>query len=177
MPASRLKPLALPATLAACVLLASCGGSSPTSVSNAAAKEQAKEHSVETKFQEFARCLREHGINAEAITHPGGGHGLKIEVGPGGEGAMQAAEKVCARYKPKEGPKGTEPPQVRAEHEEQTRRFAKCMREHGIPVEAAPNGGIFIKANPGSGISPESPTFKAAQRACRKLLPGGGPPE
>jgi hypothetical protein len=177
-PSSRLRPLAVavPAALAACVLLAACGGSGTPSASNAAAKEQSDARSAESKFQDFARCLREHGIHAEALSRPGGGHGIKVGVGSGdgGPAAMEAAEKACARYRPKEAQKGNEPPQVRVEHEEQTRRFAKCMREHGIPMEAGASGGIFFKGQPGTGLSPESAGFQAAQRTCQKLLPGGG---
>jgi hypothetical protein len=53
-------------------------------------------------------------------------------------------------------------------------RFAECMRSHGVPSFPDPSGqGIHI--GPGSGIDPSSPAFKAAQSACGKLLPGGGP--
>ncbi|HEV2982679.1 MAG TPA: hypothetical protein VGX51_14715 [Solirubrobacteraceae bacterium] len=174
---SRLKPLAatVPAALAACVLLAACGGSGSPSASNAAAKEQSDERTAESRFEQFARCLREHGINAEALSRPGGGHGIKVKVERGGPGAMEAAEKACARYRPERASKGNEPPAVKAEHEEQTRRFAKCMREHGIPMQAGPSGGVFFKGTPGGASSPESPAFQAAQRTCQKLLPGGGP--
>lgn len=52
--------------------------------------------------------------------------------------------------------------------------FARCMRSHGVPNLPDPTGGgIHIPA--GSGIDPFSPVFKAAQAACAKLLPGGGP--
>jgi hypothetical protein len=61
-------------------------------------------------------------------------------------------------------------------------KFAKCMREHGIKVEASTQGGgvsIRIHAHPGSegAANPESPAFQAAQHSCQKLLPskGGGP--
>jgi hypothetical protein len=47
------------------------------------------------------------------------------------------------------------------------------MRSHGVPSFPDPSGrGIHI--GPGSGIDPSSPAFKAAQSACRRLLPGGG---
>jgi hypothetical protein len=53
-------------------------------------------------------------------------------------------------------------------------RFSECMRSHGVPSFPDPSGqGIHI--GPGSGINPSSPAFRAAQSACRKLLPGGGP--
>ena len=166
--------LAVLAPLLAGVLLAACGGSGSSSVSSAAAKEQSKEQKAETKFAHFARCLREHGVNAEALSHPGGGHGLKIMPGTSGLAAMEAAEKACARYRPEEPQKGSEPPQVKVEHEEALQRFAKCMREHGIKVEASPSGGVFFQGKPGrGGPNPESPGFKQAQSACQKLVPGG----
>ena len=169
--------LATGALVATAGLLAGCGDSGSASSPSAAAGEGSREQKAETKFQDFARCLREHGINAEAISHPGGGHGLKISPGTagGGPAAMEAAEKACARYKPEEQ-RGTPSPQQKAELEDAVQRFAKCMREHGIEVHAGASGGILIQAKPGGGgPNPESPAFKAAQGACHKLLPGGGP--
>ncbi len=49
--------------------------------------------------------------------------------------------------------------------------FAKCMRANGVPN--MPDSG---KITPSSGIDPSSPAFQQASHACRKLLPGGGPP-
>lgn len=56
-------------------------------------------------------------------------------------------------------------------------KFSACMRSHGITNFPDPTsgGGINIQLNAGSGINPSSPGFEAAQSACSKLLPGGGP--
>jgi hypothetical protein len=54
--------------------------------------------------------------------------------------------------------------------------FSKCMRTHGLSNFPDPSPGGGIQINLGSGMNPFSPAFKAAQTACRKLLPGGGPP-
>ncbi len=53
--------------------------------------------------------------------------------------------------------------------------FAKCMRSNGVPNFPDPTagGGFLFHASPGL-IS--SPSFKAAQAKCHKLMPGGGPP-
>jgi hypothetical protein len=174
--------LALAATGLIATALVGCGGSkSPT---NAAASEQSKERAAETKFADFAKCLREHGVNADAISHPGGGHGLKVSPGQAGSGpaAMEAAEKDCARYRP-EAQKVNLSPQQKVEQEEAVQKFAKCMREHGIKVEASTQGGglqIRIHAHPGAegGPNPESPAFQSAQKSCQRLLPfkgKGGP--
>jgi hypothetical protein len=178
---AQLALLASAGAIAVSLILAACGGS--TSASNAADTEQSNEQKAETKFADFARCLREHGVNAETISHPGGGHGLKVSPGAAGAGpaAMEAAEKACARYRPEKQTVNLSP-QQKVEHEEAVQKFAKCMREHGIKVEASTNGGgvqIRIHAHPGNegGPNPESPAFQSAQQACQKLLPfkGGGP--
>lgn len=57
--------------------------------------------------------------------------------------------------------------------------YSKCMRTHGIPQFPDPNadGGISIDGN----VQQNSPQFKAADGACKHLLPapppGGGVPE
>ena len=55
--------------------------------------------------------------------------------------------------------------------------FSRCMRAHGITAFPDPNsqGGIELNAGPGTGLDPKSPQFKAAWRACRPLMPSGGP--
>lgn len=55
-------------------------------------------------------------------------------------------------------------------------KFASCMRTHGVsnfPDPSTSGGGIQIKLS--AGLKPFSPAFQAAQKACQKLLPGGGP--
>ena len=109
------------------------------------------------------------------MSSPGGAHGLKSKFA-GGPASIEAAERACARYRPKESQKGSEPPQVKVEHEEALRRFAKCMREHGVQAQADPSGGVSIQVKPRSAApNPESPAFQRAQSACQKLMPGGGP--
>jgi hypothetical protein len=52
--------------------------------------------------------------------------------------------------------------------------FAQCMRSHGVPNFPDPDGqgGMSIP----DSVNPASPAFQAAQAACTKLMPGGGPP-
>jgi hypothetical protein len=53
--------------------------------------------------------------------------------------------------------------------------FAQCMRGHGVPNLPDPSGqggGFQIP----DSVNPASPAFQAAQAACKKLMPGGGPP-
>jgi hypothetical protein len=51
------------------------------------------------------------------------------------------------------------------------RKFASCMRSHGIPnfPDPSANGSVTF-----SGMNPDSPVFRKAQDACRKFTPNGG---
>jgi hypothetical protein len=51
--------------------------------------------------------------------------------------------------------------------------YAKCMRDHGISDYPDPgaSGGIPIRVEPGSDMDPDNPQFKAAEQACKSLLP------
>ena len=163
--------LVLASLLAPVLLLSACGGSSTDPTSSAAAEQQA-----EVKDADFARCMREHGIEATAVTGPGGeGHGLQIK-GSGGPAKMEAAQKACKQYQP-EPQKLNLTPQEKVERAEAVEKFARCMREHGIEVHASSSEGrvaIGIGGKPGAGPNPESPAFQKAQSACQGLLPFKG---
>jgi len=60
--------------------------------------------------------------------------------------------------------------------------LARCFTDHGFPASVGSAGssggrtleiaGVAINGN----VDPSSPQFQAAMQACRKYLPGGGPP-
>jgi hypothetical protein len=55
--------------------------------------------------------------------------------------------------------------------------FAKCMRDHGVDMpdpEFGTSGGPAIQIG-GDGIAFDSPTFKAADEACRSIVKGALP--
>ncbi|MGO9955926.1 MAG: hypothetical protein ACLP50_08070 [Solirubrobacteraceae bacterium] len=54
--------------------------------------------------------------------------------------------------------------------------LSECMRSHRVPNFPDPDAQGGLNLN-GTGINPFSPSFKAAQAACKKLLPDGGPPQ
>jgi hypothetical protein len=168
----RSRGLVLAGLLLAPLALSACGGSSSPSTSTAAKEQQA-----EVKLADFARCLREHGIDASTASLPGGGgQGLRIK-GAGGPAKMEASQKACKKYQP-EPHKVNLSPQEKVAQAEAVEKFAKCMREHGIEVHAASSeGGISIRIHgkPGAGPNPESPAFQKAQQTCQKLLPFKGP--
>lgn len=169
------RPVAFVAALGATVLLAACGGSG-TSTNSTASVEKTREQ----QFLKLARCLREHGIN---VSTPTGGGAIRVQGGVGkvDPQTFEAARHACSRYAPAENQNLT--PQQRVEREEAVQKFARCMREHGIKVEAKTSGGgieIGIHRHAGEGgPNPESPAFEAAQKACQTYLPkppGGARP-
>lgn len=51
--------------------------------------------------------------------------------------------------------------------------YSRCMRSHGVAKfpDPGPNGEMHLEAGPGTGLDPNSPVFKAAEQACKPLLP------
>ena len=132
----------------------------------------------------FARCMREHGVDMpDPVIGANGGTSVTI----GGNGSkpldpkvMQAANEACKDLMPKTfGPGGGE---LTPEQKDAMLDFAKCMRDHGVDVADTDfSGGGFsiqIDGSGKSGPSPDDPTFKAADEACRsimdKAMPGFG---
>jgi hypothetical protein len=170
-PRARALTGAVVAALAAAALSA-CGGTAAGS-----GNPTSQTASDEAKAEQFAKCLREHGIEAHASkggAPGGGGFGLKV-TGKAGSGggpqAFEAAQKACAKYQP-HGPNENLSPAQEAERRDRVLRFARCMRAHGInvPDPEVKGGGVRIHIE--GNLNPESPRFQAAQRACQSLLPG-----
>ena len=114
--------------------------------------------------------MREHGIKDFPNPEISGGH-IKLNIkqgGPGGISAspqmIEAAERACRRFQ-QEAEESNLAPQEQVAHEEAILRFAKCMREHGIPAELSGHGaGVKVEIH-GHG-NPKSPASQAALKAC-----------
>lgn len=166
--------LAVLCAVAASTMLVACGASSSPSSSSASASDSALK---------FSKCMREHGIKdfPDPETAPGGGTRLDFKQDPvNGEGAsrrtVMAAQKACGHFQEEGGARELSP-QQKAEAEDTVEKFAKCMREHGIEVKTQIGGGRIVAqiGGPGPGPrgpNPNSPVFKAAQKACRGLMQG-----
>jgi hypothetical protein len=125
----------------------------------------------------FEQCLRNHGINVQSSPSSGSARATKIEFrgGKGGSPAkFEEAQKTCREqsgFKPR-APSAAEQNEFR----DAALKFARCMRDRGIdmPDPQVREGGAMLQRGP-AGVNPNSPRFKAAEKACAKLLPGGGP--
>ena len=165
--------LALPLALG--LALAGCGGSdSGTGVATAGggsepgptASTSAAALSNEDRQREFAKCMRENGVEMPD-PEPGQG-GIRIQRKPGDDpGKTEAAMEKCRTFLPN----GGEGMKLDAEQIEQVRQMAKCMRENGVPNFPDPNADGTINFNAGSGFNPEDPKFKAAMEKCRGEFP------
>jgi hypothetical protein len=165
--------LALPLTLG--LALAGCGGSdSGTGVATAGdgtgagptTSASAAALSNEDRQREFAKCMRENGVDMPD-PEPGQG-GIRIQRSPGGDRAkVEAAMQACRSLLPN----GGEGMKLDAEQIEQLRQMAKCMRENGVPNFPDPDADGTINFQAGSGFDREDPKFQAAMEKCRGNSP------
>jgi hypothetical protein len=146
------------------------GSSKPTATTSASSSKDFKQAALE-----FARCMRQHGIDMPDPKFTGnGGVTQSLKAGPGGKGPddpkFKAAQQACQKYMPNGGTAKKPNPQ----EQQQMLAFARCMRQHGIDMpDPGANGGIVVNGGPGT-VKPDDPKFKAAQQACQNLLPNAG---
>jgi hypothetical protein len=160
------------------LLAAACGGSpgpaAPTSLRQALQQALA-----------YSQCMRSHGIatfpdptenngstNSNGATHVG----VEIAIPDGidtSSPAYLSANNTCTKQT------GYGHASAAQLHQLLTTllKYSECMRSHGIanfpdPVETST--GVSVKTA-GTGIDPYSPQYKAADKACRALVPAGGP--
>ena len=125
-----------------------------------------------TTMRKFASCMRSHGVpnfpdpNADgSVTFSG--------VNPDSP-SFRHAQDACKKYMPNGG--NPPSPAQQAAAQAAALKFSACMRSHGVPKFPDPQfsaGRASLRIGQNSGIDPSSPTFKNAQNACRKDLPGG----
>lgn len=149
-----------------CLALAACGGSGGSDPGGETAEQKTNQQMVR-----FAKCLREHGVQAETNSGPKG-FGIHISGGPPAPGgkqgpppAFKAAQGACRRYAPT-GPFENLSPAQKAEEKQKAVEFARCMRSHGVDVPDPGASGVLELSN----IDPQSATFQSAQNACNHLM-------
>ena len=125
---------------------------------------------------EWARCMREHGVD---VPDPEVGSGGRVTVRRRAGTRIDASnEKFQAAVEECGTPLGNARPQLTEEQREQLQetmlKFAKCMREHGVDMpdpDFSGGGGLFRVGGPGrGGVNPDDPDFQKAQEACQPIL-------
>ena len=153
------------------VATAGDGKASPTATASTGNGKRDPQADQEA-FLKFAQCMRDHGVPMEDPQFDGGGVSLMIPEGTD-KAKVDAAQGECKQFMPN----GGEPPKLSPEDQERMRKYAQCMREHGITNFPDPgeDGRMMIDGNK-LGIDPQSEQMKAAEKACEQydMGPKGG---
>jgi hypothetical protein len=181
------------ALIALGVLVAGCGGSSPsngvaslgshasktsTTSSTAAGSTGGGESSPGSQAVAYAACVRAHGVpnfpEPQISTSPSGGSvKMAVPASIGGNPKFKSAQQACRKLLPGGGPGGEGNHQITPSEQSQYLKAAACIRSHGVPNFPDPTfsgGGVHIEHQ---NLNESSPAFKAAVHACESLIPGG----
>ena len=163
------------AAIGASAALVACGGSE-------ASGEDAQAKADDAAL-DYAKCMREHGIDVPDPKPGGGGFGIQIQSSDAQENEkFQEAQDACGDILQKAIPEGDRPDP--AEMRDELHKMTECLRDKGYDV---PEPQVF-----GPGDSPpdnppepskelqdlmDDPDFQQAQEDCSKEsgLSGGGP--
>jgi hypothetical protein len=157
--------------VAATASLAGCGADNPKSD---AAGGQGQEAANRKAMLDYAACMRKNGVDMPDPQFSAGRATQRMNKA--NPDTMRTAEAACAKIRDKiKAPEMSDAD--KAQFKKAALANARCMRKHGIDKFPDPtfsaDGGARVKFD--RGINPESARFKAAQKACRDTLPGGGP--
>jgi hypothetical protein len=155
----------------ASLAVAACGADGKKASSNSPATREA---AMRKSLLKFAQCMREHGVDMPDPQFDGG----RVQMQMGGKNIdadkARTAQKACQHFQDE-----VKPPAMSEADKQKFRKQAlanaRCMREHGINMPDPTfdeNGGAQMRLGKGTGIEPNDPAFKRAQKACEKA--GGG---
>jgi hypothetical protein len=126
----------------------------------------------------YTHCLRAHGVNEpDPVNETQNGHTGLIFAVPPATAANHAALSTCNHFIA-----NLEAAKAAGANQELTRwmpslvRYASCMRNHDVAMlDPGPQGQLNLGNVPGitSDFGRYSPQFRAADSACRHLLPAG----
>lgn len=177
--------------------VASLGTTPGTTPGNPSPAADTEKKDPEEAMREFARCMRENGVDMPdpqpaADGKPtrmivGGGPGSDDKAGraPMDKDKMDKANAACSAIMENvaQDPAHQLDPAEEAKMKEQALGFSKCMREHGIDMPdpqfgSGPGGGgmtvtVGGPGGDGNGPDPASPAFQEAQEACSSFMPEG----
>jgi hypothetical protein len=184
---SRRARLLVLATLVSAVLVAGCGGSSPSPTAAAGggtAGSTASAGRPAGSLLAFAKCMRANGVPDFPDPNPGGGRSFSIPVGVSASPAFKAAQARCQKLAPLTPVGAGLTTHPSGQTLAKLLRIAQCMRRHGVaqfpdPTTSIPStqGGFgeitdfdgAILAFP-STINLQAPAYRQALTAC------GAPP-
>jgi hypothetical protein len=149
------------------------GGSTTTAPTLSKAQQIALD---DQHMVDFAHCMRSHGVNqSDPVPDTIAGHeGLTMTV-PSRTASNGAAFDACIHFlQTSDGVPGG--PAMSAAQLAARTSYARCMRSHDIAMlDPDQYGNLGLGNVPGinNGFGRYSPQFRAADGACRHLLPAG----
>jgi hypothetical protein len=165
--------LALTLTVAACSgggkangVASLSGANKPTATTSAVGS-----HDDRQKALDWARCMRQHGID---LPDPKFSGNLIEQRLPSraeqGSAKFKAAEQACKQYLPN----GGQPTPADAQEFQQALAFARCTRQHGINLPDPKITADGIDQSPPARMDLDDPRLQAAEHACHQY--GSLPP-
>jgi hypothetical protein len=160
------------AAIGCAVAIAACGSTGPVS---GQASTNASNAALLVKY---SACMRAHGVpdfpdpstteTPNSFGMDGYNFDLPANLNPQSP-AYQSANKTC---QPRQGGGGGLPHDFLAKARRAALAHAVCMRNHGVPnypdpIVTGSGGGVTVGQSAGSGLSPRSPAFQQAQKACQ----------
>jgi hypothetical protein len=174
--------LALAGVAALSLLASACGGSPGPGVAKAPNSSSSSSGSTGGSGKgdpaAYSACMRSHGV--PNFPDPDSQGRIKITSGVDRNGhktgvdtnspQFKKAQQACQKLQPNGGKPNA---QQQAKEQQAMLKFSQCMRSHGVPKfpdpKFTPGGGSLMSI--GKDVNPDSPQFKAAQKACQKLVP------
>jgi hypothetical protein len=145
--------------------VASLSGNGATGTTNGTAEDADKD--PQQAALDFARCMREHGVNMPDPEVDEQGR-IRVRIGAGGGGErpdpkkLEAAQQACGSLMGGgDGDRQLDP----AERDAMV-AFARCMREHGIDMPDPTGEGLMVRRDGKDGPDPRSEKFQEAEQAC-----------
>ncbi len=150
------------------MLVGGCSRPAEPQVATAGARSSAATD-PDTRLQQYAQCLRRHGLH---VTDPTPGQaGVRLDPGDPADQAATAIRACIAL-----AGAGSAPQPPTADALTRLRRYAQCMRDHGITAfpDPDPQTGFFDGLTK-SNYDPADPIVKTALTACQALAPATAP--
>jgi hypothetical protein len=147
--------------------VASLSGDNATGTTVGAARTPSKD--PQQAALDFARCMREHGIDMPDPEVDEQGR-IRVRIGADGPGGgarpdpkkLEAAQQACGSLMGGgDGDRQLDP----AERDAMV-AFAECMREHGIDMPDPTGEGLMLRRDGKDGPDPGSEKFQEAEQAC-----------
>ncbi len=187
-----MKSMRLSGLVVLALTAAGCGGGSPTGTVAHLRTGKSTSHvpgtssegaspggtsSLSNQAVAYGGCMRAHGVpDFPDPKVSSTGHEVRVAVSAAAANNphFKSAQQACHHLLPG-GESGAHP--IPPREQAQYLRLAACIRSHGVPNFPDPTfseGGVHL---PQGSVNPHSPQVRAAEQACRSLIPasvGGG---